>query len=63
MVAAFIATNLESVIGATLQAQYDWLTNELVNVVNTLIGAVAAVGLTVLIQVLAYQSFLAHQVG
>lgn len=43
VIAAFIATNLESVIGATLQAQIEWLTNEVVNIVNTLIGAVAAV--------------------
>jgi uncharacterized protein (TIGR00297 family) len=42
VLAAFIATNLESVIGATLQSKYTWLTNELVNVLNTLIGAIAA---------------------
>ncbi|WP_017305640.1 TIGR00297 family protein [Spirulina subsalsa] len=41
--AAFIATNLESVIGATLQTQFDWLSNEWVNVINTLIGAVVAI--------------------
>lgn len=40
--AAFIATNLESVIGATLQSRWQWLTNELVNVLNTLIGAATA---------------------
>lgn len=43
--AAFIATNLESVIGATLQDRFDWLTNELVNIINTLIGAAVALGL------------------
>lgn len=43
VIAAFIATNLESVIGATLQSRLSWLTNELVNVVNTLIGAVVAI--------------------
>jgi uncharacterized protein (TIGR00297 family) len=43
VVAAFIATNLESVIGATLQSKYTWLTNEVVNIVNTLIGAIAAI--------------------
>ncbi|MBE9126202.1 MULTISPECIES: TIGR00297 family protein [unclassified Coleofasciculus] len=43
VVAAFIATNLESVIGATLQSQVDWMTNEIVNFINTLIGAIAAV--------------------
>ena len=43
LVAALIATNLESVIGATLQEQLPWLTNELVNIINTTIGAIAAV--------------------
>lgn len=43
IVAAFIATNLESVIGATLQSKFDWMTNEVVNIINTLIGAIAAV--------------------
>ncbi|MEH2292772.1 TIGR00297 family protein [Nostoc sp.] len=43
VLAAFIATNLESVIGATLQSKYSWLTNEVVNIFNTLIGAIAAV--------------------
>jgi uncharacterized protein (TIGR00297 family) len=47
VVAAFIATNLESVIGATLQTQIPWLTNELVNVVNTLIGATVAIALAI----------------
>ena len=42
ILAAFIATNLESVIGATLQSQYKWLTNEVVNVLNTLISAIAS---------------------
>lgn len=44
-IAAFVATNLESVIGATLQAQFEWLTNEIVNVMNTLIGAAVAIAL------------------
>ncbi|MEM6425852.1 MAG: TIGR00297 family protein, partial [Cyanobacteria bacterium P01_D01_bin.128] len=39
VIAAFVATNIESLIGATLQERFDWLTNELVNVANTLIGA------------------------
>jgi uncharacterized protein (TIGR00297 family) len=43
VLAAFIATNLESVIGATLQSRYEWLTNEVVNILNTLIGAIAAI--------------------
>lgn len=42
-IAAFIATNLESLIGATLQGKYSWLTNEVVNFINTLIGAIAAI--------------------
>lgn len=43
VIAAFIGTNLESVIGATLQSKFDWMTNEVVNIFNTLIGASAAV--------------------
>ncbi|HEY9710276.1 MAG TPA: DUF92 domain-containing protein, partial [Oculatellaceae cyanobacterium] len=43
VIAAFIGTNLESLIGATLQSQFDWMTNEVVNIFNTLIGAIAAV--------------------
>jgi uncharacterized protein (TIGR00297 family) len=43
MVAAFVATNVESVIGATIQEKYDWLTNELVNVMNTAVGAGVAI--------------------
>lgn len=49
-IAAFIGTNLESVVGATLQDRLDWLTNELVNVFNTLVGAIAAIGLAAVIQ-------------
>ncbi len=43
VIAAFIATNLESVIGATLQSKFDWMTNEVVNFINTLIGAIVAI--------------------
>lgn len=42
LLAAFIATNLESLIGATLQDKFDFLTNEVVNVINTFLGAVIA---------------------
>ena len=42
VVAAFIATTIESYIGATFQDSIPWLTNELVNLLNTLIGAVVA---------------------
>ncbi|MCG5057832.1 MAG: TIGR00297 family protein [Limnoraphis sp. WC205] len=48
VIAAFIATNLESVIGATLQAQIKWLTNEVVNFINTLIGAIVAIALALI---------------
>lgn len=50
-IAAFIATNIESVIGATLQNKFDWLTNELVNVINTIIGAIVAISIALLSQV------------
>jgi uncharacterized protein (TIGR00297 family) len=43
ILAAFIATTAESLIGASLQDKFDWLTNELVNIINTLIGAIASV--------------------
>lgn len=43
IIAAFVATNLESVIGATLQTRFEWLTNEFVNVLNTFIGASTAI--------------------
>ena len=43
VIAAFIATNIESVIGATIQSQFEWLTNEVVNFFNTFIGAIAAI--------------------
>lgn len=38
--AAFLATTLESLIGATLQPKFTWLTNEVVNGINTSTGAV-----------------------
>jgi uncharacterized membrane protein len=53
IVAAFVATTVESLIGATLQDQWDWLTNELVNVINTFVGAIAAIGLALLIRLVA----------
>lgn len=48
--AAFIATNIESLIGATLQSRFAWLTNEVVNGINTTIGATAAIGIALLSQ-------------
>lgn len=46
-IAAFIATNIESYLGATLQGTegLDWMTNEVVNFFNTLIGAAIAIAL------------------
>jgi uncharacterized protein (TIGR00297 family) len=52
VIAAFVATNLESVIGATIQSKFDWLTNEIVNFFNTLIGAIVAIALAQLLQIL-----------
>lgn len=43
ILAALIATTIESLIGATLQIKFHWLTNEVVNILNTLIGASIAV--------------------
>jgi uncharacterized protein (TIGR00297 family) len=43
VLAAFIATNIESLIGATLQSRFNWLTNEVVNFINTFIGAIVAI--------------------
>ena len=43
IIAAFIATNLESLIGATLQENLEWMTNEIVNIINTFIGALVAI--------------------
>ncbi|MEO0373542.1 MAG: TIGR00297 family protein [Cyanobacteria bacterium P01_A01_bin.17] len=51
-ISAFIATNIESLIGATLQSRFAWLTNEVVNGINTAIGAAAAIGIALLAQAL-----------
>lgn len=51
IIAAFIATNLESVIGATLQSRYTWLTNEVVNIINTTIGAIAVILLALILSI------------
>ena len=50
VIAAFIATTIESLIGATLESQFTWLTNDIVNFVNTLIGAIVAILLAWLVQ-------------
>jgi len=44
-IAAFIATTAESLIGATAEEELDWLTHDLVNIINTTIGAGVAIGL------------------
>lgn len=43
--ASFIATNIESLLGATLQGKDGtrWMTNEVVNFLNTFIGAAISV--------------------
>lgn len=43
IVAAFVATTIESLIGATLESRFAWLTNDLVNFINTVIGAIVAI--------------------
>ncbi len=50
VIAAFIGTSLESVIGATLQPKYVWMTNEVVNAINTVLGASAAILIALAIQ-------------
>lgn len=43
LVAAFIATNIESLLGASLQNdKFPWITNEFINFINTAIGALLA---------------------
>lgn len=49
VIAAFVATNIESLIGATIEGKVPFLTHDVVNVLNTLIGAIIAVGLALLI--------------
>ena len=43
MIAAFVATTIESLIGATLELRFSWLTNDLVNFINTVIGALVSI--------------------
>eukprot|EP00970_Alexandrium_tamarense_P019404 scaffold13993_cov428-Alexandrium_tamarense.AAC.11 len=49
--AAFVATMIESLIGATLQEKegLSWMTNEVVNFINTSVGAAIAMSLGVLV--------------
>ena len=43
VIAAFIATTAESLIGATVEEKLSWLTHDLVNIINTTIGAGVAI--------------------
>jgi uncharacterized protein (TIGR00297 family) len=45
VIAAFVATNIESLIGATIEGKVWGLTHDVVNILNTLIGAIVSVGL------------------
>lgn len=42
-IAAFVATTIESLIGATIEGKLPGLTHDVVNVLNTLIGAIVAI--------------------
>jgi uncharacterized protein (TIGR00297 family) len=45
VVVGMVATLLESLVGATLQQRYSWLSNELVNGLQTLLAAALALAL------------------
>mmetsp|Transcript_41692 Transcript_41692/g.118331 ORF Transcript_41692/g.118331 Transcript_41692/m.118331 type:complete len:293 (-) Transcript_41692:959-1837(-) len=45
MLAAFLANYVESIIGATAQDKVPWLNNEMVNLLNTAIGAAIAMAI------------------
>ncbi|NDJ16410.1 TIGR00297 family protein [Myxacorys almedinensis] len=44
-IAALVATTIESLIGATIEDKIPFLTHDVVNIVNTLIGAIVAIAL------------------
>ncbi len=44
-IAAFVATTVESLIGATVEEKLSWLTHDLVNIINTTIGAIVAIAI------------------
>lgn len=48
-VAAFCATTVESLIGATIEEKFDWLTHDFVNIINTTIGAFLAISIGLLV--------------
>jgi uncharacterized membrane protein len=48
--AALFATTAESLIGATLQGNLKFMTNEVVNFILTVIGAGAAIGASLILR-------------
>ncbi len=44
-IAAFVATTIESLIGATIEDKVPFLTHDIVNILNTLIGAIVAIAI------------------
>ena len=48
-IAALVATTVESLIGATIEEKLGWLTHDLVNIINTTIGAAVSIGLAWLV--------------
>lgn len=44
-IAAFVATTIESLIGATIEDKIPLLTHDVVNILNTLIGAIVAIAI------------------
>ncbi|MGG6264479.1 TIGR00297 family protein [Leptolyngbya sp. AN03gr2] len=44
-IAAFVATTIESLIGATIEDKVPFLTHDVVNILNTLIGAIVAIAI------------------
>jgi uncharacterized protein (TIGR00297 family) len=49
-IAAFVATTIESLIGATIEDKVPFLTHDVVNILNTFIGAIVAFALGLLWQ-------------
>jgi uncharacterized protein (TIGR00297 family) len=48
-IAAFVATTIESLIGATIEDKVPFLTHDVVNILNTLIGAIVAISIGLLL--------------
>ncbi|CAM9168638.1 unnamed protein product, partial [Chrysoparadoxa australica] len=51
IIAAFIANYVESLLGATTQGKFRWLTNEVINFANTAVGAAIGIGMGIFLQV------------